>query len=283
MSAELPVTILTIGFASRGLIRLNPLWILGRTGTSTSPLPPVPDAAAVRRPSVRIVLTLVAVLSAATAGAQNVDDIVAQNVAAKGGAERLRAISTVKATGRVRIQGADASVTTYGKRPNLVRQEVTIGGRTEIVAFDGTSSWTIAPLSGSPTPAALDGATADRIRDQADFDGPLVDWRAKGSTIESVSAETTAGRTLRHLRIVTRHQRVLHVYLDAATGLEARVVREGPGGDVQEDLSDYRTVQGVTVPFSVKVSFRGALVSEMTVTALEFNLPTADSLFVMPR
>ena len=66
-------------------------------------------------------LSLLAV--AAAAHAQTVDEIVAKNLQAKGGAEKWQSVKTVKMTGKIAAQGQEMPLTVYAKRPNLNRQE----------------------------------------------------------------------------------------------------------------------------------------------------------------
>ncbi len=135
------------------------------------------------------VLIAAVALSAATtmtiAQTANVDDIVAKNIQAKGGLDRLHAINTIKQTSQFTMQGGQASVVIYNKRPNLMRQEMTVGGQRIINAFDGTTPWIINPLAGVRTPIVVTGPQADAIREQADFDGTLIDYKAKGYRVDS--------------------------------------------------------------------------------------------------
>ena len=58
------------------------------------------------------------------ASSQTVDELIARNLESKGGLARMRAIQTMKQTRRMNLQGMEAPVTVYAKRPNMVRQEI---------------------------------------------------------------------------------------------------------------------------------------------------------------
>lgn len=229
--------------------------------------------------------TLAAALlcGAPSASAQTADDIVARNIEAKGGLSLIRSVASVKRTSQIKIDGGEARLVTYGKRPDLMRQELSVAGETEVTSFDGRVAWTISPLSGAPKATVVTGLAADRIRRQADFDGPFIDWRTKGLTIEFVGIETLDTRKVYHLRIGDKNQGVVDAYLDVATALEAKLVHDADGGRFEEMLSDYRKVAGIMVPFSVRVQVNGVVRSEMTLKSVEFNVPIADTLFTIPR
>ena len=65
----------------------------------------------------RAAFILVVLSAAAAAHAQTVDEIVAKNLQAKGGAEKWKAVNTVKMTGKITMQGLDLPLTVYAKRP----------------------------------------------------------------------------------------------------------------------------------------------------------------------
>ena len=68
-----------------------------------------------------------------------VDELVAKNVAAKGGADALRALQSVRFTGKMLVNEGQfqlAYVETK-KRPGDVRSEATLQGMTAIQAYDG--------------------------------------------------------------------------------------------------------------------------------------------------
>ena len=226
----------------------------------------------------------VSVFVAATSAlhAQTVDEIVARNVAAKGGVEKIKAVQALKQTSHIKIQGLTASLTLYFKRPNLSRQEVSVGGATIIAAFDGTTAWGINPMAGQTTPQVLTGPAADQIRGQADFDPPLLDYQAKGTKVEFVGNEVDGARALIHLRITDKRGVVTQCFLDAKTALEAKIVADGPTGPAETVLSDYRPVGGITMPFAIKTTAGGVVVADVTVDTIEFDVPMPATLFAMP-
>jgi outer membrane lipoprotein-sorting protein len=236
------------------------------------------------RPMRRLALLLLALTcSTLPLAAQTVDELVAKNIAAKGGLERLRSINTIKQTSELDMLGTKAAVTVYGKRPNLLRQEIRIGSATVINAFDGNMPWMINPLAGMTSPVVVTGPQAQMIKEQANFDGPLVDYRQRGYTIDLVGEETLDGRPVEHLRITDRTQQVQECYLDAQTGLEAKLSSQVEGGLFEQELSDYRTIDGITLPFSIRLLVNGVQQSMMRVMSVQFNVPIDDRLFRVPR
>jgi outer membrane lipoprotein-sorting protein len=214
----------------------------------------------------------------------SVDDLVAKNVEAKGGLEKLHAVQSIKQTSHISMQSGSATLVAYGKRPNMLRQEISIAGQTVIMAFDGSTAWTINPLqTGSNTPIAITGPEAEAIKEQSDFESPLVDYKTKGYKIEFIGAETVAGKKVNHLKLTSKAQHVQHCYLDDASGLEVKIVSETAGGMLEQELSDWRDVNGVKVPFAIRTSSAGVTMASIAVDKVEINQPIDDAMFKMPK
>lgn len=220
------------------------------------------------------------------ASAQTVDELLAKHFESRGGLDKLKALNTIKMVGTVSGGGGEMTMTTWTKRPNLVRQEQEIWGQKIIQAFDGARAWAINPMLGSPDPTELPAAQADVIRTEADFDGVLIDYKAKGHTIEMVGPDTVDGAKVFRLKVTTKAGVTQHVYLDATTGLERKVSAEIEQGGrkmtVETVMSDYKPVSGIVVPFSVRRYVNGQMAAEIMFRTIEFNTPMDDSLFKMP-
>lgn len=232
-------------------------------------------------------MACVAVFGLAVSGVsagQSVDDLVAKNLESKGGLTRLRALQSIKQTARINMQGMEATMTVFQKRPNRVRQEMSIAGQTVINAFDGVTPWIINPLvDASRRPIAITGPQADMLREQGDFDGPLVDYKAKGYTIDLVGLEPLGDRKVHHLRVVSASRQIVHLFLDAETALEVKRTTEVEALKLEQEFSDYRVVDGMRVPFVIRLLTNGVPQSELRVQSVEFNLAMDDAIFRMPK
>ena len=156
----------------------------------------------------------------AAAQTPSVDDLVAKNLAARGGLAKLQTLNAIKLTGSVSVQGMDMPLTVLTKRPNKMKQEMTMQGRTIVRAFDGETVWAINPMMGSPTPRVLEGPTANALKTQSLFDGPLVGYKERGDTLEVVGPADVEGIKTWKLKLTRKDGQSMHIFLDADTGLE---------------------------------------------------------------
>jgi outer membrane lipoprotein-sorting protein len=249
--------------------------------------PPVKGDSTMLR-AVRACSLLVAsiVMTAGASRAQTVDELVAKNLEAKGGIEKLKAVNSVRTTAKIQAQGTETLMTLWARRPNMFRREMQSQGNTVIISFDGNTVWTINPLSGSNAPQEVTGMLATMTREQADFDGPLVDYKQRGFTVELVGKENLKDKPVHHLRITSKSGQVQHYYLDADSGLEVKTsTTMDQGGmkmELSSEMSNYQKVNGFAVPFSLQQSMNGAVAAQITLEKIEFNVPTELSMFRMP-
>lgn len=234
--------------------------------------------------SVRRVVFVAGLVLAPSAHAQTVDEIVARNIKAKGGYELLKSTNSVRTTGSGTMQGAKVTITTTTKRPYFVRNEMGLAGKMMIVGFDGTTAWMAA--AGLPPQPLPPGPQTEGLKQNSQIDSPLFDYKARGTTIELGEPLTEAGRKLHHLIVTPKASTPMHYYLDAETGLEAKMLinTEDGGQTIRMEMrfSDFRPVEGRTVPFSVTQFVNGNQVVEMKFEKIEFNVPIGDEVFKMP-
>ena len=95
--------------------------------------------------------------------------------------------------------------------------ESSVQGSSVIQAYDGTTGWTVNPFAGAPEPKQLTGDELDAIKANADLDGSLVDYKAKGYTVELVGKEDFKGTQAYKLKITKRPGSSEFAYIDATT------------------------------------------------------------------
>jgi outer membrane lipoprotein-sorting protein len=243
----------------------------------------------------RTLIVIAAVMAAAflmpvRAGAQTLDEIIAMNLKAKGGLERIKSTSTVRMTGHVSAkedptaEAKTAQISTLAKRPNMMRREQTVDGEKMVSAFDGTSLWM---SRGTMPPQEARGPQAAYASQNAEFDSVFVDYMAKGISIQLAGTEKRNGKDVFHLKVTKKGGPPQDYYLDAATGLEQAVsVTVDPGGGratlITTEMSDYREVDGRMIPFSIRQLVNGVVNASTVIDKVEFNVPADDSLFMMP-
>ena len=221
--------------------------------------------------------------------AETVDGLVAKNIEAKGGAEALRNLKSVSLKGRMLVnQGkVEFLYSAVKKRPGAVRAEFTLQGMTAVQAYDGTEGWKIQPFGGRKDPEKMTPDDTKSLIEDAEIDGPLVDWKEKGSTVEYLGIEDVDGTQAHKLRVSRKNGDINYVYLDPDAFLEIRIItqrtEQGAQVEVETDLGDYEKVGGVFLPFSLESGPKGATDKQKLILEKgEANVTIDDAQFKFP-
>jgi outer membrane lipoprotein-sorting protein len=225
------------------------------------------------------------------AQALSADQIIAKNVEAMGGMAKLKAIKSVRMTGKASGGPMEVPFVMEHKRPGSFHQDVTIQNMHLIQAFDGKTGWTINPFAGyggKKDPELMDADELKSAQDQADLDGPLVDYKEKGNKVEYLGKEDLEGSPVHKLQVTLKSGNVKTIYLDADSFLEIksaskRVIR-GTEVETETTIGDYKEEGGVMMPHSLETGAKGRPEKQkITIEKVEINPALDDALFKMPE
>jgi hypothetical protein len=218
-----------------------------------------------------------------------VDQLVAKNVDAKGGAAALRDLQTLRLAGKMLVQQGQIQLAYLQtkKRPDEVRSEASLQGMTQIEAYDGKEGWRVSPFFGRRDPERMSADDVKALVEDAEMDGPLIDWQAKGNAVEYLGTEDVDGTPAHKLKVTRKNGDVSLVYLDPDHFLEIRVLtqrtRHGAYEEVETDLGDYEKAGGVFVPTSIEFGRKGAADKQrIIIDKVEANVPLDETMFHFP-
>jgi hypothetical protein len=169
-----------------------------------------------------------------------------------------------------------------------MRLDIFIQGLTLTQAYDGQNGWQVVPFTGKKDPEPMAADDLKNTQEQADFDGPLMDYKQKGNTIELIGKEKIDGADAYHLKVTLKNGGVRNVYLDAGTFLAvktvAKITMRGTEVELETMIGAYKEVEGVMFPFSVEQHPAGdqGPTQKITLKKIELNIPVEDSIFKMP-
>ncbi len=216
------------------------------------------------------------------------DKLIASYTTARG-AENLPSIQTLKWNGDAQMMGMDMPITLYMKRPGKIRTEVEIKAMNmEFVSgFNGTEGWAINPAAGA-APQVLPKEQLAGMKDQADMDGVLVNYKEKGHVLEYMGEEMVKGKPAHKIKVVRADHPDVYLFLDAASNLEVKSEGEGTNPQtgskvkVETFMSDYREVGGVMLPHAMQILMDGETFQEVVFSSIELNTEMKNDMFNMP-
>jgi hypothetical protein len=234
-----------------------------------------------------IVLAAISCLSVLAYG-QTAEELVNKNIQAKGGIEKIKAIKAVRIKGKLNVGGGLIAATLQeNERPNLIRETFTLQGMTAVTAHDGTTGWQIQPFGGHKDPELMGEDDLKDLLLDADFDGPLVDYKEKGNSVEFLGHDVVDGDDALRLKVTLKDGDIIYYYLDPDTFLEIRKeVQEFIRGSVREsviELGSYKPVAGVMYPYSISQGTKANPAAQTTtVEKIEVNMPIDKADFAVP-
>src|SRR5262249_155861 len=236
-----------------------------------------------------IVAALAPTIFAQGTNQPTVDELIAKNIEAKGGAAALNNLQTLRATGKLLVQQGQIE---YGyaqikKRPDEVRSEASLQGMTQVQACDGKEGWRVSPFFGRKDPERISADDVKALVEDTEMGGPLADWKAKGSTVEYLGTEDVDGTPAHKLKVARKNGDARFVYLDPDHFVEIRIGTQGVGHgaheEVETDLGNYEKAGDVFVPTSIELGSKGSADKQMIVVdKVEANVPVNDTMFHFP-
>lgn len=221
------------------------------------------------------------------ASPQTVDEIIAKNIQAHGGLEKLHAIKTLRITARLSQGTFRATFVQENKRSDKVREETSIQGMTQIQAYDGKTAWQINPFGGRRDPELMSADDSKSLIIDADLDGLLIDYKEKGHKAELVGHDSVEGTDCFKIKLTLKNGDVRYYYLDTDSYLEIKTETQttvrGAVQFTETMLGDYEQVDGVYFPFAVEAGETGSEDrTRLIIEKIEINPPLDDSLFSLP-
>jgi hypothetical protein len=230
------------------------------------------------------------IMAAPTAFAYTAAELAAKNVTAKGGSEQLKAIQSLRLSGKLLVNGGtqELAYTALVARPDAIRLEAQQQGLTRVLAYDGSQAWQINPFQGRKDPEKLSADDAKALgEDAGDFMGTLVDYQAKRYSLDYLGTEDIDGTEAHKLRVTRPNGDVAIVYLDPDYFLEIRIVNRriehGIPNETVTDYGDYEKVSGVYLPFARESYQKGSSARrKLQIDKAEANVAADKSLFEFP-
>lgn len=228
-----------------------------------------------------------------TAPELTAEQIVEKNVAARGGLEAWRKIETMSWVGYVETAtapGARLPFMLEMKRPNKTRFVINAPRQISMRMFDGQRGWKLRSTNGGQPD--LQPYSDDEITFALDghvIDGPLMDYQAKGAGVVLEDVQEVEGSKAYRLGVKLPSGASYHAWIDAQSFLEIKSVREsrnafGKLGMVTKHYRDYRTIEGLQIPFVIENSTAsGKIADRMVIDRILLNPPLNDRIFSKPN
>jgi len=175
------------------------------------------------------------------------------------------------------------------KRTRKSRLEIDFAGKTAVQVYDGQQGWKFRPYLNRDDVEPFTTEEAASEAAKADLDGPLVDYAAKGTQVALEATEPVEGHKAYKLKLTMKNGDVQHVWIDAQSFLDVKVEGsprrlDGKMRDVFVYQRDFRSVQGVMVPYLYETAIEGnPRTHKMVIESVAVNRALDDARFTKPQ
>jgi hypothetical protein len=220
--------------------------------------------------------------------ARFVDELVARNVAARGGAGVWQDVSSLRLSGLMDLgQEMVVPYVLEQKRPDKMCFEFVFDGETAIQCTTADGGWKLTPYLGRTTAEMMTETEYRETADTADPYGPLYNYAARGSEVDYLGSEQVDGRDTYKLKVTLSRGGVRWLYLDAGSALEVKLETmrtiSGRQRRVETFYHDWQLVDGLLISRRLETQTDGFTESHfLTVDSVQVNPLLDDSRFVMP-
>lgn len=246
------------------------------------------------KPLMPVLCALLSASFAVNATAQDLtaEEIVANNITARGGLDAWRNIHSMVWIGHIENTLAGASSLPFAlrmKRPHKTRFEINVQNRISLRLFDGTQGWKLRATDGPPVVQPYTAEEVIYARDGPGMDGLLMNYQTQGGTIALDGVDTMDGRRAYRLDVTLPSGVHRHVWIDTQTFLESKDVRVSRNALGKEDTisvyyRDYDTIDGLRIPRTLETRVNNAPATEkMVIDRIVLNPPLSDRVFAKPH
>jgi len=233
------------------------------------------------------VITLFAIAMVAflnEAQAQTVNEVLDKHFKAVG-QEKLSDVKSFYIKAKINQMGMEIPMEMKIKIPDMFVMTAEVQGQKVIQAFDGEKGWMIIPMM-SPDPQPLEGEQLKQVKQQVKMvEGELYNYAQKGSTAELIGKVNIEGKELYRIKLTSSDATSKDYFIDSNTYLinrvKAKVSSQGQTVDVEQIMSDYKTVEGITMP--MKTETKSPMGTGSTVIEeVKYNEKFDETIFKQP-
>ncbi len=229
-----------------------------------------------------------AVFATASVKAQTADEVINKHIEAIGGLANWKKVTSVVQTGSMTVQGMniDLTITTLSGKGS--RQDIVAMGMTNYMIVTPTEGWRFFPIQGQQAPEAMTADDVKESQDMLDPSGTLVDYKAKGHSVEFLGKEDVDGTECLKIKLTQKGGKVETYFIDPSTYFIVKTVStikaNGQEAEVFTTYSNYqKTPEGLMMPMSMSIPLGPGFNADLTVAKVEINKAVDESIFKVSK
>lgn len=224
-------------------------------------------------------LLVLIVASTIVAGAQTAEDIISKHIAATGGADNWKKLTSFRKTCSRLSRGVEIPIIITVLQGKGYKSETTTGGMTSYYIITEKAAWNYNPRNQQKA-QAVPAETVKQIQDLLDIQGPLIDYQAKGNKVILYGTDDVEGTECYKLKVIMASGKEQTYFIDAASyylvRISEKIKANGKESVLNTTYGDYQKLpEGIIYPMSYDNGF-----STVNIKKIEFNIPVDEKIFI---
>lgn len=218
-------------------------------------------------------------VSISSAFSQTADEVIAKYVDAIGGKQKWNSLNSLRVEGQIEVQGISIPFTMNAVQNKGTRTDAEFQGAKIIEIVTPTAGWSLNGLQGQ---TALQPMSEEDLKSKVDgieIQDQLVDYAAKGHTVELLGKDEADGNEYFKLKVVTKLGIEKVHFIDTKSYLiyKTETTNKANGQEVKQEVKflDYQTMEN-----GIKMAFKqetGAMI--LVFKKISINPVIDESLF----
>lgn len=234
----------------------------------------------------KVFLSILMLVSVASF-AQTADEVIANHIAARGGADKLNAVKTLRMVADMSVAGMSIPVKMVLINGVGMRMELNAMGSDIVTVVDSTGGWAINPMGGSGDPVKGNASDLKGALTQIDITGGLLNYKEKGHSAELVGKEAINGNDAFKIKLKLKNSAEVTYFFDSKTyNLVKNIAVANLGGQEFEAstfYSNHKAVDGVVFPMDSEVSHPQFGTMATTYKTIEVNPAVDSTILAFPK
>lgn len=200
------------------------------------------------------------------------------------GLDKMADVKTFNVKAKVSVMGMEMPMEIKVKKPNKFRVDMEMMGQKTTSAFNGENGWMVNPMMGAGV-QDLEGDQLKQAMGQADMEGALYNYKAKGSNIEMLGKVDADGAEAYKLKLTDKDGVIQTYYINAddymISKVESRAEAMGQTMDIVTKMVEYKEVKGIKMASKMEIEMPMGKQS-VIMEEIKIDEPIDDALFEKP-
>ncbi len=204
----------------------------------------------------KAILTFFILLLFSKAYTQTADEIVDKYIKAIGGKDAWEKVNTIKQEAILDANGTEINVELITVHEKGSRQTISFAGMSGYTIFTPSAGYNYYPWQGHLKPEAITPEELKENEDNMDAQGPLIDYKEKGHTVEYVGMDDFEGTDCYKIKLTEKSGKIITFYIDPSNYFVIHSVTitkaNGQESESKTDFSNYQKLpEGIWIPMNI--------------------------------